>query len=62
MAKKRKKNSKYPEPKSHQLTDSQRNFIINAGAGCDIYKVSKRIGCSASQVAGIKAAMTKGQL
>ena len=50
---------KYPEPKQRDLTDGEKLELrarIERGDG-DIYTLASEFGCSASQVAGIKAAM-----
>jgi hypothetical protein len=53
----------YPEPKQRELNDREKAHIrarIRQGDD-DIYALSKDFQCSASQIAGIKAALTKGQ-
>jgi hypothetical protein len=50
---------KYPEPKQRDLTDDEKTQLrarIERG-DADIYALATEFGCSASQVAGIKAAM-----
>ena len=50
---------KYPEPKQRDLTDDEKSQLrvrIERG-DADIYALATEFGCSASQVAGIKAAM-----
>lgn len=50
---------KYPEPKQRDVTDHEKSQLrarIEAG-DADIYALATEFGCSASQVAGIKAAM-----
>jgi hypothetical protein len=50
---------KYPEPKERELTDDEKTQLrarIERG-DADIYALATEFGCSASQVAGIKAAM-----
>lgn len=50
---------KYPEPKQRDLTEAEKVELrarIERGDG-DIYALAQEFGCSASQVAGIKAAM-----
>jgi hypothetical protein len=50
---------KYPEPKQRDLTDDEKTQLrarIERG-DADIYVLATEFGCSASQVAGIKAAM-----
>lgn len=50
---------KYPEAKQRDLTDGEKIELrarIERGDG-DIYALAEEFGCSASQVAGIKAAM-----
>jgi cell fate (sporulation/competence/biofilm development) regulator YlbF (YheA/YmcA/DUF963 family) len=50
---------KYPEPKQRDLTDDEKTQLrarIERGDG-DIYVLATEFGCSASQVAGIKAAI-----
>jgi transposase-like protein len=50
---------KYPEPKQRDLTDDEKTQLrarIERG-DADIYLLATEFGCSASQVAGIKAAI-----
>ena len=52
---------RYPEPKQQDLTDEEKEQLrarIERGEG-DIYQLAREFGCSASQVAGIKAAMNR---
>jgi hypothetical protein len=52
---------KYPEPKQRDLTDDEKSQLrtrIERGDS-DIYALATEFGCSASQVAGIKAAMQR---
>jgi transposase-like protein len=54
---------KYPDPKERDLTEDEKAQIrarIEAGDG-DIYALAREFGCSSSQVAGIKAALTGGR-
>lgn len=51
----------YPEPKEHELTDAEKQGIrecLKRGES-SVYVLAKKFECSPSQVAGIKAAMTK---
>lgn len=51
----------YPEPKQRDLTDEEKSKLrarIEQG-DADIYALATEFGCSASQVAGIKAAMSR---
>jgi hypothetical protein len=53
----------YPEPKQRELHDREKARIrarIQQGDD-DMYALSKDFQCSASQIAGIKAALTEGQ-
>lgn len=50
---------KYPEPKQRDLTDDEKSQLrarIEKG-DADIYALAREFECSASQVAGLKAAM-----
>lgn len=50
---------RYPEPKQRELTSGEKAHLrarIEAGES-DIYALAAEVGCSSSQVAGIKAAM-----
>jgi hypothetical protein len=50
---------KYPEPKQRDLTEAEKAKLrarIERGDG-DVFTLADEFGCSASQVAGIKAAM-----
>lgn len=50
---------RYPERKQRELTDEEKERIreaLECGDG-DIFQLAGEFGCSASQVAGIKAAM-----
>jgi hypothetical protein len=52
---------RYPEPKERELDDDEKDRIrdrIKQGEG-DIYELAREFGCSSSQVAGIKAAMSR---
>jgi transposase-like protein len=51
----------YPEPKQRELTDDEKRQLrqrIERG-DADIYALAREFGCSSSQVAGIKAAMSR---
>jgi hypothetical protein len=49
--------AKYPEPKKRDLTAAEKSVIHqHLDAGDDnIYSLAIRFGCSASQIAGLKA-------
>lgn len=52
---------KYPEPKDRELSDQEKQQIrerIQNGQD-NIYELAQEFGCSSSQIAGIKAAMTR---
>jgi len=52
---------RYPEPKERELTDEEKQSLrdrLGRGEG-DIYVLAKEYGCSCSQVAGIKAALSR---
>lgn len=52
---------RYPAPKQRNLTDAEKTQLrarIERGHA-DIYVLAAEFGCSASQVAGIKAAMRR---
>jgi hypothetical protein len=56
---KRRGDNMYPEKKTRDLTDAEKALLrerIERG-GEDYVKLARDIGCSTSQVAGIKAAM-----
>ena len=46
--------NKYPEKKRHDLTDSDRAYI-RSHSGENTYRLARRLGCSSSQVAAVKA-------
>jgi len=51
----------YPEPKRHDLTEREKEQIrrrIEEGDS-NIYKLAEEFHCSSSQIAGIKAAMSR---
>lgn len=50
---------KYPEKKDHELTESDKAHIRERATGDkgDTYALAQELGCSNSQVAGVKAAM-----
>ena len=53
--------TRYPEKKDHELNDDEKDSIrdgIRRGEAT-IYDLAKEFGCSSSQVAGIKAAMSR---
>ncbi|MEP6756827.1 MAG: hypothetical protein ABJA67_15090 [Chthonomonadales bacterium] len=53
----------YPVKKSRELHDGEKLLIrkqISTGK-VDIHELAREFSCSPSQIAGIKAAMTKGQ-
>jgi hypothetical protein len=54
---------KYPRKKDHDLSESTKAAIRSrlAEGNLDTYQIAREVGCSESQVAGIKAAITKGQ-
>jgi len=60
---KTKKSTKYPEPKTHNLSPIEKDQIRKdiALKKMNIYEIAILRGCSSSQVAGIKAAITKGR-
>ena len=52
---------RYPEPKERELDEQEKEQIrdrIERGEG-NIYELAREFGCSSSQVAGIKAAMSR---
>lgn len=52
---------KYPQPKDHDLTENEKEQIrerIRRGQA-DIYLLAREFHCSPSQIAGIKAAMSR---
>ena len=54
-------NRQYPEPKERELTEDEKRQLrerIERG-DADIYMLAREFGCTSSQVAGIKAAMTR---
>jgi hypothetical protein len=55
--------STYPEPKSRELTEAEKQKIRErlTNSNDEMRVIAHNFNCSASQVAGIKAAMTKGQ-
>jgi hypothetical protein len=55
------KEHKYPIRKEQELTEPTKAEIrdsVKRGAS-DVYKLAEKFGCSPSQIAGIKTAMTK---
>lgn len=51
----------YPEPKERELTEYEKMQLrdrIERG-DADIYALARELGCTSSQVAGIKAAMNR---
>jgi hypothetical protein len=53
----------YPEKKTRDLSDAEKAQIRKRlqGSDGDIYLIAQEFNCASSQVAGIKASMTKGQ-
>jgi hypothetical protein len=54
----------YPERKQHELSEIEKIQIrvqIKKG-DADIYKIAKKFNCSPSQIAGIKAGLTKSAI
>ncbi len=53
----------YPEKKIRELTeDERREITTRIEEGDDnIYQLAEEIGCSTSQIAGIKAALNRGK-
>jgi len=51
----------YPEPKQRELTELEKQQIRGRveGGQADIYQLAQEFGCSASQIAGIKAALKR---
>jgi hypothetical protein len=51
----------YPEPKERELTDDEKRQMRQRieGGDADIYALAREFGCTSSQVAGIKAAMSR---
>lgn len=51
----------YPEPKTHELSESEKNAIcVRLREGVhDVYVLASEFNCSPSQIAGIKAALSK---
>lgn len=52
---------RYPDPKQRELSDEEKQQLSERldGGDTDIYQLAEEFGCSSSQVAGIKAAMSR---
>jgi hypothetical protein len=52
----------YPEIKVHELSCDEKEFVrAELIRGVDTKEIADEVGCSWSQVCGVKAAMTRGQ-
>jgi hypothetical protein len=57
-----KQHRRYPEPKTHELTDEEKvQLRERISQGNSSFDLAKEFGCTSSQVAGLKANMTRKQ-